>query len=79
MASDAGADELNIFAGRVAVQRPCSQRFDDILIDSGLSDLPVESCHNSIGRDIRSVDDGSSCLPVDRKVGTTEGHAHTPG
>jgi hypothetical protein len=26
--------------------------FDEILIDSGLSDLPVESCHNSIGQDI---------------------------
>lgn len=63
---------MTIFAGRLAVERPCSQKFDGILTDLGLSDLPVERCHNSIGQDIRSVDDGSSCLPVVRKVGTTE-------
>jgi len=63
---------LTIFAGHVAVERPCSPTFDDIPTDLELSDLPVERCDNTSGQDNRSVDDGSSCLPVVRKVGTTE-------
>lgn len=63
---------MHIAGGRIVTEQRCSQKSDRIPTGSCRSDRQAESCHNSIGESIRSVDDGMSFLRAVQQSGTKE-------